>query len=82
MSCRKMNIISITPSSSNQNSLSKAVGLMRKISTSQAVDTFHQATSHTYNFSPNNVEQLESSVFLSEYSSNGPLASNVCLYDE
>ncbi|KAH1017458.1 GATOR complex protein WDR24 isoform X1 [Dendroctonus ponderosae] len=79
--CRKMNIASITPSSSNQNSLSKAVGLMRKISTSQAVDTFHQAASHTYNFNPNNVEQQESSVFLklaNNYLLHGRSVSELC----
>ncbi|KAF7268665.1 hypothetical protein GWI33_018236 [Rhynchophorus ferrugineus] len=38
--------------SSSQNSISKAVGMIRKISTTQAVDNFHQASSCLYAFRP------------------------------
>lgn len=39
---------------------------MRKISTTQSVDGFHQAASLTYNFNPNNVEQQEAAIFTSK----------------
>ncbi|KAL1497792.1 hypothetical protein ABEB36_008690 [Hypothenemus hampei] len=79
---QKVNTSSIGNSNScSQNSLSKAVGLMRKISTSQTIDNFHQTSSHTYNFNPNNVEQQEFSVFLKlakNYILHGRSVSELC----
>lgn len=71
----------VSVNSSSQNSLSKAVGLIRKVSTTQAVDTFHQASSTLYTFRPNNVELQESSVFLSlakNYVLHGRSVSELC----
>ncbi|XP_030761765.1 GATOR complex protein WDR24 [Sitophilus oryzae] len=61
---RKINYVMSNSNSCSQNSLSKAVGLMRKTSTTQAVDNFHQASSCIYAFRPTNSETEESSVFL------------------
>lgn len=65
--CRKIVPLPTPTPSSSQNSISKAVGIMRKISTTQSIDGFHQAASLTYNFNPNNVEQQEAAIFTSKW---------------
>ncbi|XP_050310799.1 GATOR complex protein WDR24 [Anthonomus grandis grandis] len=71
----------VSCNSSSQNSLSKAVGLMRKISTTQTIDSFHLAASCLYDFNPNNVEEHESSIFLrlaKNYVLHGRSVSELC----
>ncbi|CAG9761034.1 unnamed protein product [Ceutorhynchus assimilis] len=78
---KKVNNTITSTNSSSQNSLSKAVGLMRKISTSQPIDAFHLAWSRTYNFNPNNVEEQESSIFIKlakSYILHGRSVSELC----
>ncbi|XP_066247977.1 GATOR2 complex protein WDR24 [Euwallacea similis] len=81
VNCRKVVSTITNNNSSSQNSISKAVVLIRKISTTQSIDNFHQATSHIYNFNPNNVDQQEASIFIKlakSYTLFGRSVSELC----
>lgn len=76
---QKLNVVS--PVNTSNSALAKAtVGLMRKISNTQPIDQFHQATSLLHFFS--NVSQMRQSdsfILLAEnYTLNGPSISEMC----